>query len=106
MPKKKKEMPKEEECCCGSEEESCCGNHEHECCEEHMHDCCGGHNHFPRNFHHGHKPCGGIYGLGFIGAAIFFIGQASTFWQGVLGLLKAIIWPVFMVLELFKFLIK
>ncbi|MBT3242899.1 MAG: hypothetical protein HN352_07110 [Bacteroidetes bacterium] len=43
-----------------------------------------------------------IYGLGFIGAIIFFIGQATSFWMGVLGILKAIIWPVFLVLEAFK----
>jgi len=43
-----------------------------------------------------------VYGLGLIGAAIFFIGQATTFWLGALGLLKAFIWPVFLVLEAFK----
>lgn len=45
---------------------------------------------------------GAVYGLGFIGAAIYFIGQATGFWMGVLGFLKAIIWPVFLVLEAFK----
>lgn len=43
-----------------------------------------------------------VYGFGFIGALIFFIGQATTFWMGVLGFLKAIVWPVFLVLEAFK----
>jgi hypothetical protein len=43
-----------------------------------------------------------VYGLGLIGALIFFISQATTFWMGVLGFLKAIIWPVFLVLEAFK----
>lgn len=43
-----------------------------------------------------------VYGLGMIGAAIFFIGQATTFWMGVLGFLKAIVWPIFLVLEAFK----
>lgn len=47
---------------------------------------------------------GAFYGLGFIGALIFFIGQATGFWMGVLGILKACIWPVFMVLEAFKVL--
>ena len=47
---------------------------------------------------------GAIYGLGFIGAAIYFIGHAVGFWAGVLGFLKAIIWPVFLVLEAFKVL--
>lgn len=43
-----------------------------------------------------------VYGLGFIGAAIYFISTASGFWIGVLGFLKAIIWPVFLVYEAFK----
>ncbi len=43
-----------------------------------------------------------VYGLGIIGAAIFYIGQATTFWMGVLGLLKAFVWPVFLVLEALK----
>ena len=47
-----------------------------------------------------------IYALGIIGAAIFFITTATSFWAGVLGLLKAIVWPAFMVYELFNFLIK
>lgn len=45
---------------------------------------------------------GAVYGLGFIGAAIYFISTATGFWMGVLGFLKAIVWPVFMVLEAFK----
>lgn len=46
--------------------------------------------------------CNGVYGLGFIGAAIYFISQATGFWMGVLGFLKAIVWPVFLVYEAFK----
>jgi hypothetical protein len=52
--------------------------------------------------HHGSSHA--IYGLGFIGAAVYFIGQATTFWMGVLGILKAIVWPVFVVFGLLKFL--
>ncbi len=37
---------------------------------------------------------GGIYGLAFLGAAIYWIAHATSFWTGVLGLLKAIVWPV------------
>ena len=47
---------------------------------------------------------GAVYGLGFIGAAIYYISTATGFWVGVLGLLKAIVWPVFMVYEAFKYL--
>lgn len=49
--------------------------------------------------------CGGaFYGFGFIGAAIYYISTASGFWMGVLGFLKAIVWPAFLIYELFKFL--
>lgn len=49
--------------------------------------------------------CGGsIYGLGFIGSAVYYISTASGFWAGVLGLLKAIVWPAFLVYNLMKFL--
>lgn len=59
-----------------------------------------------KNYHHYHKSAGdAVYGLGVIGAAIFFIGQATTFWMGVLGLLKAFVWPVFLVMEAFKALL-
>ncbi len=49
---------------------------------------------------------GAVYGLGLIGAAIYFIGHAASFWAGVLGFLKAIIWPVFMVIKAFEFMAK
>ena len=49
--------------------------------------------------------CGGmIYCLGFIGAAVYYISNATGFWMGVLGFLKAIVWPAFLVFELLKFL--
>ena len=43
---------------------------------------------------------GAIYGLGFLGAAIHYIQAASGFWAGVLGVLKALVWPAFLVYEL------
>jgi hypothetical protein len=48
--------------------------------------------------------CGAVYGLGFIGAAIYYISTATTFWMGVLGLLKAIVWPAFLIYNSMKFL--
>ncbi|MFW6262823.1 MAG: hypothetical protein ACOC34_02200 [Thermotogota bacterium] len=45
-----------------------------------------------------------IYGLGFIGAAIYFIAHATTFWAGVVGILKALVWPAFLVFEALKYL--
>ncbi|MCD4773079.1 MAG: hypothetical protein K8R41_06815 [Bacteroidales bacterium] len=52
----------------------------------------------------GNAPAGAVYGLGFIGAAIFFISHACTFWMGVIGFLKAIVWPAFLIYEAFKHL--
>ena len=45
-----------------------------------------------------------FYFMGFIGAAIYFIQHAVGFWPGVLGFLKAIVWPVFAVYHLLDFL--
>lgn len=53
---------------------------------------------------HNHAQCNAVYGLGIIGAAIYFIMHATTFWMGVLGFLKAIVWPVFLVYAAFKHL--
>jgi hypothetical protein len=41
-----------------------------------------------------------VYGLGFIGAVIFFIQHADGFWMGVLGILKAIVWPAMIAYKL------
>ena len=45
---------------------------------------------------------GAVYGLGFIGAAVYFISQAATFGAGLVGFLKAMVWPAFLVYEAFK----
>ncbi len=55
-----------------------------------------------RNRNAANQAGGAVYGLGLIGAAIYFIGHAATFWAGVLGFLKAIIWPVFLVYKLLE----
>lgn len=53
--------------------------------------------------HTGHAS-NAVYGLGLIGAAIYFISQAVGFWAGVIGFLKAIVWPAFLVYEALKYL--
>lgn len=45
---------------------------------------------------------GAVYGLGLIGAAIYFISTATGFWAGLLGFLKALVWPAFLVYEALK----
>lgn len=47
---------------------------------------------------------GGAYGLGFIGAAVYYIQHAESFGMGLLGLLKALVWPAFLVYRLLDFL--
>jgi len=43
-----------------------------------------------------------FYGIGAIGAAIYYVSTATDFWMGVLGLLKAIVWPGFLVYAALK----
>ena len=45
-----------------------------------------------------------VYGLGLIGALVYYIGSAATFGAGLLGVLKAIVWPAMLVFELLKYL--
>ncbi len=47
---------------------------------------------------------GGVYGLGFIGAAVYFLQHAATFWAGVIGIVKAVFWPAVLVYYLLAFL--
>jgi len=49
---------------------------------------------------------GAVYGLGFIGAAVYFIGHATTFWIGVVGVGKAIIWPAILIYKALEFFYK
>jgi hypothetical protein len=53
----------------------------------------------------GSNTCGGCgYFLGFIGAVVYYVSTAGSFWVGFLGVLKALVWPAFLVFELLKFL--
>ncbi len=47
---------------------------------------------------------GTLYGLGFVGATVYYISLATSFWVGVLGFLKALVWPAFLVYGLLKHL--
>lgn len=50
-------------------------------------------------------PSGGaVYGLGFIGALVWFWGQADGVGGHALGVLKALVWPAFLVHDAFKVL--
>jgi hypothetical protein len=48
---------------------------------------------------------GGIYGMAFLGGAIYYIQHATSFWVALLGIVKAILWPavlMYKVLELLQ----
>jgi len=47
---------------------------------------------------------GFIYCLGLIGAAVYYIQQAVSFGAGIVGVLKALAWPAFLVYKLLTFL--
>ena len=53
----------------------------------------------------GCKECSGgcAYFLGVIGAAFYYIGVSSGFWAGVVGLLKALVWPAFLIFEVLQY---
>ena len=38
-----------------------------------------------------------VYGLGFLGALVYYLQTTVGFWPGALGVLKAIVWPAFLV---------
>jgi len=48
----------------------------------------------------GGKEMGGIYGLATIGAMVYYIQQATTFWGGVLGVLQALVWPAMLMYKI------
>lgn len=45
-----------------------------------------------------------VYGLGIVGALFYFIQHATSFGDGLLGVLKAIVWPALVVFKLLGFL--
>lgn len=47
----------------------------------------------------GEQSSGAVYGLGFVGALVYYIANAESFWIGVLGVLKAIVWPAMIVYQ-------
>jgi len=52
----------------------------------------------------GHGAWGGAYGLAFLGAFIYYLQNSDTFWIGVLGFLKALVWPAFLIYHIYGLL--
>lgn len=47
---------------------------------------------------------GGAYFMTIIGAAVYFIQHSTSFWTGVLAILKALVWPAFLIHKVFDLL--
>jgi hypothetical protein len=45
-----------------------------------------------------------VYGMGLIGAWVYYISHATTLLIGLLGILKGIFWPAMLVYEALKFM--
>jgi hypothetical protein len=45
-----------------------------------------------------------VYGLGLIGACVYYFSHATTIVVGLVGFLKAIVWPAILVYEALKYL--
>lgn len=45
-----------------------------------------------------------VYGLGLVGALVYFLQHATTFGSVVIGILKAIVWPAIVIYKLFELL--
>jgi hypothetical protein len=45
---------------------------------------------------------GAIYALGIFGAWVYFWQQADAFWEYVLVVLQGLLWPAFMVYQVFE----
>jgi hypothetical protein len=57
------------------------------------------------HMHHGmHGGSGAIYGLGVVGALVYYLQHAPTFQLALIGIGKAIAWPAFLVYKLIEVL--
>lgn len=65
--------------------------------DEKKEKCCGkgGHN---------HAGSGAVYGLGLIGALVYYLQHVTTFEAGVMGVLKALVWPALLIYKVFGLL--
>jgi len=43
-----------------------------------------------------------VYGLGLIGALVYFLGQATNFTEGLIGIFKSLVWPAYFVYQIFQ----
>ncbi len=51
-------------------------------------------------------PESAVYGLGLIGALVYYISASTGLWSAITGIIKALLWPAFLVYEAFTFLLS
>jgi hypothetical protein len=56
----------------------------------------------PRMVHH--TASDAVYGIGVIGALVYYIGHATDFKTGAIGVFKALFWPAFLVFKVLEFM--
>jgi hypothetical protein len=49
-----------------------------------------------------HGPSGFVMFVAYIGAAVYFVQQSAGFWGFILALLKAIVWPAFVLFHVLQ----
>ena len=52
----------------------------------------------------GHAGSGALYGIGVIGALIYFLQHATTFVSVLVGIIKALFWPALVVYKVLEML--
>ena len=62
-------------------------------------ECCSAQN--VHKHHHNDGGSGAIYFFGMIGAAVYFVQQVDGFWPTILAVLKAFVWPAFLLYHIF-----
>ena len=50
------------------------------------------------------SPFGGAYLVTYVGAAVYFVQQSEGFWGFVWALIKALVWPGFLIHRVFELL--
>jgi hypothetical protein len=67
-------------------------------------DCCSPKSKFKHHHGKGGMNGGGIYCVGMIGVAVYYIQQVDGFWPVIVAILKAIVWPAFLLYKVFGML--
>ena len=52
--------------------------------------------------HRGHGHGGALYGLGAVGAAVYYVQNSVGFWGAIVGVLKGLVWPALLVYHVFE----